>query len=102
MLNLVKIITIKAEHKFQINLSIILVDFILKEKNKKRKRPCSDGIQRTISSSLIQPAYTGGSRELRKTMDFQRLTGLKIQVLSDLWFVFETEACKFTVSNIPT
>ena len=54
MLNLVKIIAIKTEHKFQINLSIILVDFILKEKKKKRKRPCSDGIQRTISSSLIQ------------------------------------------------
>lgn len=33
MLNLVKIITIKTEHKFQINLSIILADFILKKKN---------------------------------------------------------------------
>ena len=38
MLNLVKIIAIKTEHKFQINLSIILVDFILKEKKKKNER----------------------------------------------------------------
>ena len=37
MLNLVKIIAIKTEHKFQINLSIILVDFILKEKKKNER-----------------------------------------------------------------
>ena len=36
MLNLVKIITIKTEHKFQINLSIILADFILKKKMTER------------------------------------------------------------------
>lgn len=34
MLNLVKIITIKTEHKFQINLSIILADFILKKNDR--------------------------------------------------------------------
>lgn len=37
MLNLVKIITIKTEHKFQINLSIILADFILKKKKNDRE-----------------------------------------------------------------
>ena len=36
MLNLVKIITIKTEHKFQINLSIILADFIFKKKMTER------------------------------------------------------------------
>ena len=53
-------------------------------------------------SVLARLHLLGGSRELRRTMDFQRLIGLKVQVLPHLWFVFETEACKFTVSNIPT
>ena len=102
MLNLVKIIAIKTEHKFQINLSIILVDFILKEKKKKTKETMFRWDSKNYLILSNPAAYTGGSRELRKTMDFQKLIGLKIQVLSDLWFVFETEACTFTVSNIPT